>query len=85
MSTVATSQKGMLNHQVDKETSCFTIDGKEVMCAKLVGSRWEMQIEPIPAGSSINTIDEDINNNKLWHHRYGHLSKKTLGLMQKHV
>ena len=85
MSTVATSQKGMLNHQVDKETSCFTINGKEVMCAKLVGSHWEMQIEPIPAGSSINTIDEDINNNKLWHHRYGHLSEKTLGLTQKHV
>jgi hypothetical protein len=52
------------------------------MCAKLVGGRWEMQIEPIcPVVNSINSI----TTNKIWHEHYGHLSNRTLSLTQKHV
>jgi hypothetical protein len=74
-----TSEKGLLLQQIDSMTSIFSSGGKEIMCAKLVGGHWEMQIEPIcPVVNSINT-------NKIWYECYSHLSNRTLSLTQKHV
>jgi hypothetical protein len=81
-----TSEKGLLLQQIDCMTSIFSSGGKEMMCAKLVGGQWEMQIEPVcPVVNSINNISHDVTTNKLWHEHYGHLSNRTLLLMQKHV
>jgi hypothetical protein len=37
LSTVMTSEKGLLLQQIDHTTSIFSSGGKEMMCAKLVG------------------------------------------------
>jgi hypothetical protein len=83
-STVETSLKG-INEQVDGNICRFTYQGKEIMCACLVQNRWVMQIRPvIEKSDSIHAIGST-DNNKIWHHRYGHLSERTLNMTQKHV
>jgi hypothetical protein len=44
-----------------------------------------MQIRPvIKKSDSIHAIGST-DNNKIWHHHYGHLSERTLNMTQKHV
>jgi hypothetical protein len=75
-STVAMT-KNSITQVIEGNLSCFVYNGEEVMCARLEDSRWVMQIDP----QQVNQI----NNNKLWHQRYGHLSMKTLQKTKQHV
>jgi hypothetical protein len=83
-STVETSLKG-INKQVDGNVCCFIYQGKEIMCAHLVQNRWVMQIWPVMDKSDSIHIIGSTDNNKIWHHSYGHLSERTLNMTQKHI
>jgi hypothetical protein len=81
--TVETSLKG-INEQVDGDVCRFTYQGKEIICARLVHCT-EQQIRlVIEKSDSIHAIGST-DNNKIWHHCYGFLSKRTLNMTQKHV